>query len=199
MIGALSARQTPYHRWRAGAKLALLCVFCTVLTLTDTPLVPLLANGFLLSMAAIAGGWFTRAVLSDLKFPAVIAVLIAAWHIWMGTEQVGLTLAATLLACIAAATMLSRTTSPAEILSAVDTFLIGLRVPQKARRRLALAVALTIRFIPALNARGRLLIDAHRVRSPRRTGWRVLPPLALGALDEADKTAEALCVRAHTE
>jgi biotin transport system permease protein len=199
MIGALSARPTPYHRWRAGAKLAALCGFCTVLTLADTPLVPLLAIGLLLGMAARAGGWFVRAVLGDLKFPALIAAFIAAWHIWMGTAQAGLTLAATLLACIAAATMLSRTTSPAELLSAVDTFLACLRVPQKARRRLALAVALTLRFIPTLSARGRLLIDAHRVRSPRRAGWRVLPPLALGALDEADRTADALRARAHTE
>ena len=62
----------------------------------------------------------------------------------------------------------------------------------------AMAVALTLRFIPALSARADHLAEAYRMRSPRRLSWRIVPPLALGALDEADQAAEAMRARAHT-
>lgn len=199
MIGSLSARRTPYHGLPAGGKLLALCGFCSGVTLANTPALPA-AAGLLVLLAALgAGGWFLAAILRDLKWPALMAAMIVAWHGWNGTVLAGATLAATLLTCIAAATFLSRTTSPAELLGAVDRFLARLGVPQTPRRRFALAVALTLRFVPALTVRGGRLIDTHRARSPRRLSWRIIPPLALGALDEADHTAEALRARAYTQ
>ena len=52
-----------------------------------------------------------------------------------------------------------------------------------------------IRFTPALIGKARQLALAWRARSPRRPGWRVVLPLTLGALDDADRVAEALRAR----
>ena len=40
---------------------------------------------------------------------------------------------------------------------------------------------------------------AHLARSPKRAGWRLVTPLAIGTLDEADQAADALRARAHIE
>ena len=60
---------------------------------------------------------------------------------------------------------------------------------------LAVSIALVIRFTPVLLARAERLAEAWRARSPRRPGWRVVVPLALGAIDDAEQVAEALRAR----
>lgn len=198
MIVALSARETAFHRIRAAWKLIALCVFCTILGVTDLPVLSWICFGLVIAAALFPGVWFLRLLLRDLKMPAVIAAFIIAFQGFTGQLELGLSVAGTLMACIAAAILFSRTTSPAEMLGVVDRGLGGLRVPEVARRRLSLAVVLTLRFIPALSARADHLSEAYRMRSPRRLNWRIVPPLALGALDEADQASEALRARAHT-
>jgi biotin transport system permease protein len=61
--------------------------------------------------------------------------------------------------------------------------------------RIALAMAMAVRFVPVLAARAGDLSRAWRARSPRRPRHRLLTPLALAALDEADHAAEALRAR----
>ena len=60
---------------------------------------------------------------------------------------------------------------------------------------LALAIALVVRFIPALTQRLSDISDAFRARSPKRPGWRILVPAVLSALDDADRVADALRAR----
>ena len=198
MIGALSARQTVYHRVPAAAKLVTLCVFCTALGVMDAPAASWAGLGLVGLLALVPGSWFFRLILGDLKSASLIAGFIVAFQWLAGHLALGLSVAGTLLACIAAAMVCSRTTSPAETQGVVDRGLARLRVGPTARRRMSLSVALTLRFIPALSARADHLAEAYRTRSPRRLSWRIVPPLALGALDEADQAAEALRARAHT-
>ncbi|WP_163025844.1 energy-coupling factor transporter transmembrane component T family protein [Chachezhania antarctica] len=196
MIGALSARHTRYHDWHAGWKLVGLCVFCTVIGFAQWVVAGWTGLILVLGAARLEGGWFLRMILGDLKSAALIAALIAAFQLALGSPMKGLEIAGGLLACIAAAMMMTRTTSPAELLDTVDGWLETLGMNERPRRKLALAVALTLRFVPALSERAQRLTEAHRARSPKRAGWRILPPLAIGALDEADRAAEALRARA---
>ena len=62
-------------------------------------------------------------------------------------------------------------------------------------RTLALAIALTIRFLPVLSDRLSRIAEAWRARSARRPGWRILVPATLATLDDADQVAEALRAR----
>ena len=199
MIGHLSARPTFFHRFPAGPKLLVLCVACTALGLTAWPGAGWVGLAVVLMLCAVPGPWFLRLVLADLKGPMVIALLIVGFQALHGRLALGLSLAGTLLACITAAMLFSRTTSPSELLDAVDRWLACLRVRAEPRRRLSLTIAMTLRFIPALSARADRLAEAHKTRSSRRPGWKIVIPLALGALDEADRAAEALRARAHLD
>jgi biotin transport system permease protein len=62
-------------------------------------------------------------------------------------------------------------------------------------QRAALAIALTIRFIPVMGQRAEELAQAWRARSPARPRWRIMPALSLSALDDAARVAEALRAR----
>ena len=68
-------------------------------------------------------------------------------------------------------------------------------VPATVRRRMALSVALVIRFTPVLMQKGAALAEAWRARSVKRPGWRIVLPFALLAIDDAEQTAEALRAR----
>ena len=199
MIGALSAIPTPFHRLSAGRKLAALCLFCTAVGMAPWVLAGWVAFGFVLALSLVPGGWFLRLILSDLKGIAFIAALIGGFQWLTGNPFLGLRIAGTLLACVSAAMVFSRTTSPAETLDVIDRLLAACRVGPVLRRRLSLAVAMTFRFIPALSERAGRLTDAHRARAPRRVSWRIVAPLALGALDEADHAAEALRARVQID
>ncbi|WP_074855056.1 energy-coupling factor transporter transmembrane component T [Thioclava dalianensis] len=183
----------------AGTKLVMLCVFCTTLGVMRMVATGWLGLGVVLIAATVPGLWFVRLILRDLRGSALIAVVIVGFQWLSGRLDLGLAVAGTLLACVAAAMMLSRTTSPADLLDVLDRWLGRIGLPARPRRRLSLAIALTLRFIPALSARAALLSEAHRARSPRRVGWRLVGPLALGTLDEADTAAEALRARAFLE
>jgi biotin transport system permease protein len=62
-------------------------------------------------------------------------------------------------------------------------------------RRLALAFALVIRFIPVMLDRMTQITAVLVGPVARRPGWRVLVPATLAALDDADRVAEALRAR----
>ena len=64
--------------------------------------------------------------------------------------------------------------------------------------RVALALAMTVRFIPVLATRAGDLSLAWRARSAKRPLHRLLNPLALAALDEAERSAEALRARSNS-
>ena len=58
-----------------------------------------------------------------------------------------------------------------------------------------LAMALVVRFVPVLAAKGQALAMAWRARSQRPPGWRIIVPFAVTAIDDAEHVAEALRAR----
>ena len=65
----------------------------------------------------------------------------------------------------------------------------------QATALMSLALALVIRFIPVMLTRTEAISLAFRARSPRRPGWRLLMPVSLAALDDAEHVADALRAR----
>jgi biotin transport system permease protein len=54
---------------------------------------------------------------------------------------------------------------------------------------------MVIRFTPVLIDKGAGLSEAWRARSKKRPSWRIVMPLLVTALDDADSVAEALKAR----
>ena len=194
MLTQISPIETPLHRWRAGLKLALMAVGSLALfSLQGWPLA-LAASG----VAAIYLSQGQRFSLEGLRllrplwpFLAVLAV----WHLWLWQPLQGALIALRLLAAVALANLVALTTRLEDMLALIERMLAPLCWLGVNPRLPALAIALVIRFVPVLLDKAGLLMQAWRARSPRRVGARIVLPLALAALDDADHVAEALRAR----
>ena len=187
--------ETRLHRLRAGGKLAALCLFTAVLFLIPSPAIMAAA---LLLVAGLHLAGSPRLLRTGVRALAVLwpfVAVVLVWHLWTGEARQGATIVLRMLAAVAAANLVTMTTCLSDMIAVIERLLRPL-APVLPPRRLALAIALVIRFVPVLAERAGQIADAFRARSPRRrAGWRVLAPTALAALDEADHVAEALRAR----
>lgn len=198
MLTLTSPIETPFHRLPAGAKLAMLSVLTISLFLLERPLWPALMLGMVMGLYLLGGlrflGHGIRMLLPLWPFVAALAV----WHIWTGEFRSGELIILRLVTAVAAANLVTMTTRLSDMLDVIETVCRPL-APLIPPRRLALAFALVIRFIPVMGDNIALIRQAWRARSPRKPRWRILVPGVLAALDEADRAAEALRARGGTD
>jgi biotin transport system permease protein len=122
-------------------------------------------------------------------------VLVALWQLWLGAPMAVWPILARVGAAVGLANAVTMTTELAEIIAVLTRLarpLVRLGLNPKV---LGLSVALVIRFVPVMLLRYDQIAQAFRARSPRRPGWRILMPVLLAALDDADRVAEALRAR----
>lgn len=195
MISLTSEFRTPYHDWRAGPKLLGLSLFTFAIFYLDGILASFGVTALVALAYLLAGRDFARQGLRMLRPMLYFVVIIMVWH-WV-TDSVldGVVIVLRLLAAIAAANLVTLTTRLEDMLDVIQRSLARLGLPRTARRRFALAIALVIRFTPVLVQKGAHLIEAWRARSVKRPGWRLVMPMALLAIDDAEHTAEALKAR----
>jgi len=195
MLALTSPVQTPYHRLPAGAKLAALAGVTVVLFRLDSP-APLAVALAAIALLHIPGGWpFAAHALRLMRPLWPFALVIALWHLWIRDIGGGLTILLRLTAALAAANLVTMTTRLSDMIAILERLAAPFARIGLPPRRLALAIALAIRFVPVLSDRLALLSDAWRARSPRSPGWRIVTPAALATLDDADHVAEALRAR----
>lgn len=198
MLTLTSPVETPLHRLPAGLKLAALAIFTLVLFRLSSPL-PLAGAAALVAALHLPWGRTFAAHAARMLRPLWPFVLVVAlWHLWIGDLSGGAVILLRIVTAVAAANLVTMTTRLSDMLAVFETLARPLS-PLLPPRRLALAFALVIRFIPTLSDRMALLAEAFRARSPRRPGWRLAVPATLAALDGADHAAEALRARGGTD
>lgn len=194
MLTSTSPVESPYHTWPAGLKLALLAGFgIFVGVISDAAVLAVALAGLWLSFLPL-GVEATRLPRRLLPLWPFV-VVIGGWHVLRGTPDVGLTVVLRMLTMFAAATLLLLTTRFDALLAAFSQLFQPLARFGLPVDRIALALAMAVRFIPVLAGRAQELALAWQARSPRRPRHRLLTPLALCALDEAERSAEALRAR----
>ena len=137
----------------------------------------------------------TRAGLRSLRGIVLVGLLIGLWHTLAGAPDIAALVVLRMFTAVAMAGFVTMTTRLDEITALLDRVLAALRVPQALRASVVLAIALTIRFIPVLIAKGQSLTESWRARSPRRMSPRLVLPMALLAIDDSEHVAEALRAR----
>ena len=198
MLALTSPVQTPFHRLPAGGKLAALAVFTVLLFWLDSP------TSLALALATIAalhlpGGWpFAAHALRLLRPLWPFALVLTLWHLWTQDLRGGAVILLRLTTAVAAANLVTMTTRLSDMITVIERLAAPLARLGLPPRTLALAIALTIRFLPVLSDRLTRIAEAWRARSPRRPGWRILTPATLATLDDADQVAEALRARGGT-
>ncbi len=159
---------------------------------------PIILGLVLLGVAALYGSLGQRAFKSGLVMLRpllVICLVIAFYHLVIGAFERGAVFVLKLLAMVGIANFVTMTTRLSEMMDVVMRLLRPLQRLGINTRAIALAFTLVIRFTPVLILKGRALTEAWRARSTARAGWRIVIPLVLLALDDADNVAEALRAR----
>ena len=190
-----SPYRTVLHRVPAGAKLAVLAGSALVLLpLRD----PFWVAGVMAVVGLVYAGLglrFARHGLALLRPLWIFALVIVLWQAWRGDLGAGFAIAGKMLAAVALANLVTLTTQLAQMMALVEHLAAPLARVGVAPRILALAMALVIRFTPVLMGKADMLAQAWRARATGRAGWRIVVPLVLVALDDADHVAEALRAR----
>jgi biotin transport system permease protein len=198
MLTLTSPVETPLHRLPAGVKLAALAAFTVVLFALKTPAATAVAMAVVVALHLPWGARFTAHAARMLRPLWPFVLVVALWHLWTGDLVGGSVILMRMVAAVAAANLVTMTTRLSDMLTVFETLARPL-APLLPPRRLALAFALVIRFLPTLALRLAQITEGFRARSPRRPGWRVLVPATLAALDDADHAAMALRARGGSD
>ena len=195
MISLTSPVRTRAHDWPAGAKLLALAMVTVGLFVTGSVWGQL---GWLLAalvLYALPGWRFLRHGLRRLwgLWPFVLVLL--AWHLLTGDFAGGVVIVLRMSTAVALANLVTMTTRLEDMQALVLWLLRPLRRVGVRGGAIALAMAMVVRFIPVLTGKGRKLAEAWRARSPRRAGWRIVMPLVVLAVDDAEHVADALRAR----
>jgi biotin transport system permease protein len=193
MLTLTAPVETALHRVPAGVKLALLALGAVGLFAVQGALVPGVALGALAVVYARLGLLFFGLRLLWPLWPFLL--ILAVWHGWVGTWAEGLAVVLRLVAAVAVANLVTMTTRLSDMIAVITRLARPLRPLGLPPDRLALMLALVIRFIPVLSERIGQLRAAWAARSARRAGWAILVPATLAALDDAERVAEALRAR----
>lgn len=195
MISLTSPVKTRAHGWPAGLKLGALCVASTALFMTGNVVVHLAALLAVAVLYTIPGPVFMRAGLRSLRAVLPIIVILLVWHGVTGDPGLGIRITLRTVTLVALANLVTMTTPLEDMIDLIHWLTTPLRRLGVPTHLLETAIPLVIRFTPVLVERAQTLAQAWRARAVRRPGWRLILPLMLQALDDADHVGEALRAR----
>ncbi len=195
MLALTSPVRTRAHGWPAGAKLGALGLATLGLFALESLLGQTLAALVVLGLFLAPGRVFAAAGLRRLRALWPFVAVLLVWNGIEGDLREGAILSLRLLSAVGAATLVTMTTRLDDMIAVIRRLAAPLRRFGVSTRPLELGMALVLRFAPALAARGTQLASAWRARSARRPSWRIVVPLAITALDDADHVADALRAR----
>ena len=198
MLTLNSPVDTTLHRWAAGPKLAGLCAGTVLLFALTGPEALAAAAAAVALFYLACGRVFAGAGLRLLRPLWPFVLLLAVWHLWSGDLRSGAEVILRMGTAVALANLVTLTTRLSDMLTLLERGLAPLERLGLSAQMLALSVALVIRFVPVMLERAGQITLAWRARSARRPGWRIVVPVALAALDDAEHVAEALRARGGT-
>ncbi|QEI06496.1 energy-coupling factor transporter transmembrane protein EcfT [Pigmentiphaga aceris] len=194
MRSLYSERPTWLHAVPAWLKLLSIAMLGTAFFMIDTPV--WLAAGALLVVLAFASlGRATRPALRLVVSVVIVAFMIAGFHAWMGQAMLGLVSALRLASACLLGAMLTLTTRFDELLNVFETLLAPLEKIGVKTGRLSLSLGLMLRFTEHFFVQWRRLDDAHRARTGRAGGFKLLAPLTIRMLVTARRVGDALVAR----
>jgi biotin transport system permease protein len=194
-VGSLySDIETWLHRVPAGAKLLVMAIAGTLL-FTTSSVAWLGAAGtaclaLLLSLGRAAWGakrWLVSALIA--------ALLVAAFHVLMGQPLLAYTTTMRLMSASVLGATLTLTTRPGDLVDVLERCLRPLARLGFEPERIALQMALMLRFVEHFFTRWQLLADAYRLRTGRAGGLRLIAPLSIQMLQTSRRVADALWAR----
>lgn len=199
MMSGYLAGHSLLHRAPAGLKLAGLALLSLLILPTDDPWLLGGAMGATLGVYAALG----RTALARIMLLRPLVPLLALMFMlqaWAGAWtaagfEAGTASVLRILLMVLLADLVTLSTPLQQMMDALETALTPLHPLGLSPRKLALAMALVLRFVPVLLAAWRAREEAWRARSTRRPGLALMPGFLAETLRLADRVAEALDAR----
>jgi len=195
MLSLISEHRTVFHRIPAGVKLLILLVVSVLLFAFPGLWVQATAFGMVVFAFRCGGLGFLREGIWHLRRIWPVVLFICLWHGWSGEYALGAALLLRVAAVLALANLVTMTTQLAEMMSVLHWLGVPIRKLGVSTRPAEIAVAMMIRFIPVLTEKSDALHESWRARSAKRAGWRIVTPVAILAIDDAEQVSEALRAR----
>jgi biotin transport system permease protein len=196
MMGGYLSRATWLHRLPAGLKLCTIAgISIALLPIQDWRLLALCLAVVVGVYAALGRDAVRR--LSLLKPLVPLLVIIGGLQGVSSQWNDGAGVVLRLLVMVLAADLVTMTTTMSALMEAVEPLFRLLRPLGVNSRKIALAVALVLRFIPVLLANWRAREEAWRSRSRKRVPLRIVVLFLIETLRLADHVADALDARGH--
>lgn len=195
MLALTSSIETPYHRWRAAHKLGVVALAVLGLYFMQSPILLAAATALVALAYLIAGRAFLAEGIKLLRPLWVFVAVVMVWHAIAGDPVTGVAVSLRLAAAVGLANLVTMTTRLDDLKDVVMWLLTPFKRLGIRTKPIGFAMTLVIRFTPVLLQKARMLVLSWRARSARRPGWPIVMPMALIALDDADRVAEALRAR----
>lgn len=194
LLGNYTPGATWLHRLPAGAKLLGLMAASVVVIVLRGPWTGLGALAVALVLVAWSGMGL-RLTLATLRGFLLVAVLLAAYHLWQSDWRRAVEQVSDLLALILLATVMTATTPIDEVLDTITRALEPLRRLGVNPARVALAFSLVLRSVPQLMTIASETRDAARARGLERNPRAWLTPFVIRSVAQARETGDALHAR----
>lgn len=194
-MGSLYSEQLTWlHRWTAGSKLLLLAVLGTLLFLIPNPWVLAAATVgcalLWLSLGAATGiaGRLLRTVI-------VTSLLVAGFHVFMQNYTLAAVSSLRLVSASILGIALTVTTRPSDLVEVLERLLKPLAPLGVSPERVALQLALMLRFTEHFFVQWKKLDDAYRLRTGKPGGLALIAPLTIHMLQASKRVADAIWAR----
>lgn len=184
---------SPLHRTPPQYMVLALVVFCTALFLLDGWL-PLAIAAALVLVAYLVADLRLRHAVAALRPVFWVLVIIFAVHVVMNDVGHAALVVARFILMILAASVVTLTTRTSEFVEGIRA-LLKYAPSWIPKDRIALAIALTIRFIPSIRKTLAQVRMAQKARGLERSLTATLVPLVVNTLKSADQIAAALEAR----
>lgn len=195
MLSFESPVHTRWHNLPVGWKLIGVLFATVVLFIFDSILVQAFAFIVCVILYLVGSREFFVAGIQRLRFIWPFVVLILLWHTFTHTASLGVVIGLRLVTILGISNLMTMTSRLSDLIALIHAGLKPLRKLGVNTRPVEIAVALVVRFTPIFISKGVSISDAWRTRSVKKPGWRIVFPLSLAAIDDAEQVADALKAR----
>jgi biotin transport system permease protein len=194
MISLYLPGRTWLHRCPAGVKLGGLAL-CSLMLLPvqDWRLLFTACAGTVMMFLTLGRAGADRLFALRVILPLILGLgafqwMLASWHVALGSVL-------RIVLMIMLADLVTLTTPMQEMMRVITPLLSPFKLLGLNIRKLSLAVALVIRFVPLLLAQWQNQSEAWQSRSPRKPGLKLIIPFLSETLRRADQVAESIEAR----
>ena len=193
LLGAYRPGRSPLHRAPLGLKAAGVVVLsATVLAARSLPVLGLAV--LLLAGANAAAGLLSESV-RPLRLMWPVLLLLAGFQAWSNGPAAAVLVVGSLVACVAAARLLTLTTPMQELLDGLVSLARPFRWAGADPERFGLTLALMMRSIPFLLGSAQDVRQSAMARGLERNPRALTVPVVIKAVAYAQQTGDALAAR----